>query len=69
MIQITQKGQQHMRKIVDRYLPLERIDLDKIFKAKGVDTKELTDDELYSMCEEKGMTDHIWYSLATIWDI
>ena len=70
MLQITPKGQEHIRKVVDTYLPQERVHINNDFFAKhGIDTTELTDDELYKLCEEKGETGHIWYSLATIWEI
>jgi hypothetical protein len=70
MLQITAKGQEHIRKVVDQFLPQERVHLNNDFFAKhGTDTTELTDDELYKLCEEKGETGHVWYSLATIWEI
>lgn len=70
MLQITAKGQEHIRKVVDQFLPQERVHLNNDFFAKhGIDTSELTDDELYTLCEEKGETGAIWYSLATIWEI
>lgn len=70
MLQITAKGQEHIRKVVDQFLPQERVHLNNDFFAKhGIDTSELTDDELYKLCEEKGETGHVWYSLATIWEI
>lgn len=70
MLQITAKGQEHIRKVVDQFLPQERVHLNNDFFAKhGMDTTELTDDELYKLCEEKGETGHVWYSLATIWEI
>ena len=70
MLQITAKGQEHIRKVVDQFLPQERVHLNNDFFAKhGLDTTEMTDDELYKLCEEKGETGHIWYSLATIWEI
>lgn len=70
MLQITAKGQEHIRKVVDYFLPQERVHLNNDFFAKhGIDTSELTDDELYKLCEEKGETKHVWYSLATIWEI
>lgn len=70
MLQITAKGQEHIRKVVDQFLPQERVHLNNDFFAKhGMDTSELTDDELYKLCEEKGETGHVWYSLATIWEI
>ena len=70
MLQITAKGQEHIRKVVDQFLPQERVHINNDFFAKhGMDTTELTDDELYTLCEEKGETGHVWYSLATIWEI
>ena len=69
MLQITPKGQEHTRKVVDHYLPEERKALDELFAADGIQTKEMTDDEVYSLCEEHSLTHHIWYSLATIWEI
>jgi hypothetical protein len=70
MLQITAKGQEHIRKVVDQFLPQERVHINNDFFAKhGLDTTEMTDDELYKLCEEKGETGHIWYSLATIWEI
>lgn len=70
MLQITTKGQEHIRKVVDQFLPQERAHLNNDFFAKhGIDTTELTDDELYTLCEEKDETGNIWYSLATIWEI
>jgi hypothetical protein len=70
MLQITAKGQEHIRKVVDQFLPQERVHLNNDFFAKhGMDTSELTDDEMYKLCEEKGETGHVWYSLATIWEI
>ena len=70
MLQITAEGQEHIRKVVDEFLPQERVHLNNDFFAKhGMDTSELTDDELYKLCEEKGETGHVWYSLATIWEI
>ena len=70
MLQITAKGQEHIRKVVDQFLPQERVHINNDFFAKhGLDTTEMTDDELYKLCEEKGETGHVWYSLATIWEI
>lgn len=70
MLQITAKGQEHIRKVVDYFLPQERVHLNNDFLAKhGTDTSEMTDDELYALCEEKGETGNIWFSLATIWEI
>jgi hypothetical protein len=70
MLQITAKGQEHIRKVVDHFLPQERVHINNDFFAKhGLDTTEMTDDELYTLCEEKGETGNIWYSLATIWEI
>ena len=70
MLQITPKGQEHIRKVVDQFLPQERVHINNDFFAKhGIDTTELTDDELYALCEAKGETGNIWYSLATIWEI
>jgi hypothetical protein len=70
MLQITAKGQEHIRKVVDQFLPQERVHINNDFFAKhGLDTTEMTDDELYKLCEEKGETGNIWYSLATIWEI
>jgi hypothetical protein len=52
------------------YMPEERTHLDEEFATKyDIDTTELPDDELYLLCEEKGETEHIWFSLATIWEI
>jgi hypothetical protein len=69
-IQLTAKGQEHIRKIVDMYMPQERNHLDEHMSTKyGIDTTELPDDELYMLCEEKGETGHIWYSLCTLWEI
>ena len=57
MLQITAKGQEHIRKVVDQFLPQERVHLNNDFFAKhGLDTTEMTDDELYTLCEEKGET-------------
>jgi hypothetical protein len=51
-------------------MPEERTHLDEEFATKyDIDTTELPDDELYLLCEEKGETEHIWYSLCTIWEI
>lgn len=69
MIQITTKGQEHIRKIVDHYLPEERKALDELFAADGIQTNEMSDDELYTLCEENNKTEHIWYSLAILWEI
>ena len=50
MLQITAKGQEHIRKVVDYFLPQERVHLNNDFFAKhGIDTSELTDDELYKL--------------------
>ena len=69
-IQLTPKGQEHIRKIVDMYMPQERNHLDEHMATKyDLDTTELPDDELYLLCEARGETDHIWFSLATIWEI
>jgi hypothetical protein len=52
------------------YMPEERNHLDEHMATKyDIDTTELPDDELYLLCEEKGETEHIWFSLATIWEI
>jgi hypothetical protein len=70
MLQITPKGQEHIRKVVDQFLPQERVHLNNdLFAKHGIDTTEMTDDELYQFCEEKAETGNIWYSLATIWEI
>jgi len=70
MLQITAKGQEHIRKVVDHFMPGERTRLDEhMAAAHDMNTTEMTDDELYKLCEEKGETGHIWYSLATIWEI
>lgn len=70
MIQLTPKGQEHIRKVVDHFMPDERVHLDEhMATAYDIDTTEMPDDELYKLCEEKGETNHIWYSLATLWEI
>jgi hypothetical protein len=69
-IQLTAKGQEHIRKIVDMYMPGERTNLDEhMATSHDIDTTEMKDDELYALCEEKGETNHIWYSLCTLWEI
>jgi len=69
MIQLTAKGQEHIRKIVDHYIPIERIKLNELFSEEGIETEELTDDELYSLCNANDKTDNLWYSLATLWEV
>ena len=69
-IQLTKIGQEHIRKIVDHYMPSERVHLNNDFLSKfGVDVSELSDDELYKLCQEKEFTSSIWFSLATLWEI
>jgi hypothetical protein len=69
-IQLTAKGQEHIRKVVDHFMPQERVHLNNDFFAKyGIETSELSDDELYQLCQEKNETDNIWFSLATLWEI
>jgi len=69
-MQLTKTGQEHIRKIVDHYMPEERKHLDEhMATAHDLDTTGMTDDELYKLCQEKEETGHIWYSLATLWEI
>ena len=69
-IQLTAKGQEHIRKVVDYFLPQERVHLNNDFLLKrGLDTSEMTDDELYNLCQEKDETSNMWFSLATLWEI
>lgn len=69
-IQLTAKGQEHIRKVVDHFMPGERVHLNNDYFAKfGTDVSELSDDELYQLCIEKEFTSSIWFSLATLWEI
>lgn len=69
-IQLTKTGQDHIRKVVDHFMPQERVHLNNDFFAKhGIDTSELSDDEMFTLCQEKNETESMWYSLATLWEI